>query len=219
VKEKNKCPSPLIPLAKREKDLATTSAQSVASISASNPHGSQPFAFSASDFVSTQLTVLVPASDIVPLLEGVAEGRGRLPGETHEPLPLHLSLYNPYLQPNANDLRHRMTKAEACLWKYVLRARQMKGYTFNRQRPVLCYIADFMCKPLKLIIEVDGSVHDNPKVAKHDAFRQSELESCGFSVLRYTNDQVLNAIDSVILQIELKIDELESADFVEKTSI
>lgn len=64
--------------------------------------------------------------------------------------------YNRNLQPNANRLRKEMTKAEACLWKYVLRAGKMKGYGFRRQRPVLSYIADFMCKELMLIIEVDA---------------------------------------------------------------
>jgi very-short-patch-repair endonuclease len=51
--------------------------------------------------------------------------------------------YNPTLKTFAKDLRKHMTKAEACLWKYQLRAGQMKGYTFLRQRPVLSYIADF----------------------------------------------------------------------------
>jgi very-short-patch-repair endonuclease len=56
--------------------------------------------------------------------------------------------YNNLLQPFANDLRKDMTKAEACLWKYALKAGKMKGYQFRRQRPVLIYIADFMCMPL-----------------------------------------------------------------------
>lgn len=51
--------------------------------------------------------------------------------------------YNKRLQPFANRLRKEMTKAEACLWKYALRARQMKGYQFRRQRPVLNYIRRF----------------------------------------------------------------------------
>src|SRR4030095_16293836 len=66
--------------------------------------------------------------------------------------------YNKTLQPYANKLRKEMTKAEACLWKYVLRAGMM-SYKFRRQRPVLNYIADFMCIKLKLIIEVDGITH------------------------------------------------------------
>ena len=57
-----------------------------------------------------------------------------------------------------------MTKAEACLWKYVLKGRMMKEYQFRRQRPVLQYVADFMCKELKLIIEVDGSSHNYKQI-------------------------------------------------------
>ena len=64
--------------------------------------------------------------------------------------------YNKNLQSFANINRKNMTKAEACLWKFVLGGRQMMGYQFRRQRPVLNYIADFMCKELNLIIEVDG---------------------------------------------------------------
>ena len=59
-----------------------------------------------------------------------------------------------------------MTKAEACLWKYVLKARQLKGFQFRRQRPVLNYIADFMCKELMLIIEVDGITHHDEEAIK-----------------------------------------------------
>jgi very-short-patch-repair endonuclease len=120
-------------------------------------------------------------------------------------------LYNKNLQPTANELRRSMTKAEACLWKYVLRAGQMKGYTFNRQRPVLRYIADFMCKPLNLIIEIDGSSHADPKVQKHDAFRQMELEICGFAVLRFTNNQILHSINYVRSAIVAKIKEREAS--------
>ena len=64
--------------------------------------------------------------------------------------------YNKELQPYAHKLRYSMTKAEACLWKYALRAKMMRGYTFNRQRPVGNYIVDFVCKELLLAIEVDG---------------------------------------------------------------
>ena len=146
------------------------------------------------------------------LNEGVAKSRGRLSGETREPLPNYRALYNPHLQPTAGTLRKCMTGAEVRLWKYVLRAGQMKGYTFNRQRPVLRYIADFMCKPLSIIIDVDGSIHDDPMVKKHDTFRQFELEACGFTILRFTNDQVLHDIDSVRNCILMKINELETHD-------
>ena len=91
-----------------------------------------------------------------------------------------------------------MTKAEACLWKYALRASKMKGYGFRRQRPVLNYIADFMCKELFLIIEVDGITHQDEHVIENDKLRQSRLEAAGFTVLRFTDDEVLKNMKGVI---------------------
>jgi len=89
-------------------------------------------------------------------------------------------LYNTNLQPFANALRKNMTKAEACLWKYVLRARKMKGYPFRRQRPVLHYIADFMCKDLNLVIEVDGLTHEWEQTQAKDSRKERDLKNAGF---------------------------------------
>ena len=110
--------------------------------------------------------------------------------------------YNKNLQPYANRLRKEMTKAEACLWKYVLRAGKMKGFQFRRQRPVLNYIADFMCKELMLVIEVDGITHHFEEVIKNDERRQKVLETAGFTVIRFTDDEVLNSINAVYNYLE-----------------
>ena len=110
--------------------------------------------------------------------------------------------YNKNLQPNANRLRKEMTKAEASLWKYVLRAGKMKGFQFRRQRPVLRYIADFLCKELMLIIEVDGSIHHLEEIVKYDELRQNTLEKAGFTVLRFTNEEVLENINAVFSFLE-----------------
>ena len=83
--------------------------------------------------------------------------------------------YNKKLRPFANKLRKEMTKAEACLWKYALRAGQMKGYQFRRQRPVLRYIADFLCKELKLVIEVDGITHQDNETEEKDKRKTGDL--------------------------------------------
>jgi very-short-patch-repair endonuclease len=101
-----------------------------------------------------------------------------------------------------------VTKAEACLWKYVLRASQVKGYQFRRQRPVLNYIADFMCKELRLIIEVDGITHDS-KLEK-DERRTDELRRAGFNVFRFTDEEVLTNIHGVASDIERIIAEITS---------
>ncbi len=108
--------------------------------------------------------------------------------------------YNKSLQPFANKLRKEMTKSEACLWKYVLRARQMQGYQFRRQRPVLNYIADFMCKELRLVIEVDGITHDL-KLEK-DKRRTDDLRRADFHVYRFTDEEVLTNIYGVAREIE-----------------
>ena len=89
-----------------------------------------------------------------------------------------------------------MTKAEACLWKYVLRGKSL-GHGFRRQRPIGKYIADFMCIPLKLIIEVDGITHTYEETVERDINRQKKLETLGFHVVRYQDDEVLEHIDRV----------------------
>jgi len=118
-------------------------------------------------------------------------------------------LYNNKLQPFANELRKRLTKAEACLWKYALRASQMKGYQFRRQRPVMNYIADFMCKELMLIIEVDGITHQDGEVIMKDEKKQQDLEWAGFTVLRFSDGEVLKNMSGVILFLEDWIEKKE----------
>jgi very-short-patch-repair endonuclease len=117
--------------------------------------------------------------------------------------------YNKVLLPYAHKLKKRMTKAEACLWKYVLNGRRIKGYRFRRQRPVLNYIADFICTPLNLIIEVDGITHTWEEVIEKDIIRQRKLEEAGFRVIRFTDEEVLTNINRVFECIEKCVEEIE----------
>lgn len=118
--------------------------------------------------------------------------------------------YNQNLRPYARKLRFSMTKAEVCLRQFALRAGARKGYTFRRQRPVLNYIADFMCKELKLIFEVDGISHQWDDVIANDIVRQKNLEQAGFKVIRFSDDEVLKDIPKVIVEIELMVEQLEA---------
>ena len=118
--------------------------------------------------------------------------------------------YNKSLRHFANSNRKEMTKAEACIWKYVLSKRQMLGYQFRRQRPVLNYIADFMCQELKLIIEVDGLTHQWEEVNENDIVRQQRLEDLGFTVIRFDDRDVLKQINLVAKRIEDAIYEINS---------
>ena len=95
-----------------------------------------------------------------------------------------------------------MTKAECCLWKYALRGRKMHGFQFTRQRPVLNFIADFMCKEFMLIIEVDGVTHQFDDIERRDRIRQEQLEDVEFTVLRFEDGEVLRNIGDVINTIE-----------------
>lgn len=119
--------------------------------------------------------------------------------------------YNKTLQPLANELRKNSTKAEACLWKYVLRAKQLRGYQFRRQRPVLHYIADFLCKELMLIVEVDGVTHDNEATFKKDKQREKELSEAGFYIIRFTDNEILKNISGVRYRLEDIIKEIEKS--------
>lgn len=108
--------------------------------------------------------------------------------------------YNKKLKPFARELRNNSTKAEICLWSELLRAKKLLGYPFLRQRPIDKYIADFLCKDLKLIIEVDGSSHN----MKHDYDEQRDktLKELGYTTLRFTNEEVLYDIENVKLALE-----------------
>jgi very-short-patch-repair endonuclease len=117
--------------------------------------------------------------------------------------------YNEKLQPYAKELRQNMTKAEACLWKYVLKAGKMRGYRFRRQRPVLNYIADFMCFDLRLIIEVDGYTHILDETYNKDQKKDLDLNRAGYHVLRFSDQEVLTGIWNVARCIEQFIEEFE----------
>ncbi|WP_366524220.1 DUF559 domain-containing protein [Brevundimonas sp.] len=100
----------------------------------------------------------------------------------------------------ARDLRKRQTRAEAILWQY-LRASRLDGLRFRRQHPIDRYFADFACESLKLVIELDGRIHDEDDQQLYDYHRQQEIEILGWSVLRFTNDQVLGSLPTVLAAI------------------
>lgn len=99
-------------------------------------------------------------------------------------------------------MRRIPTEAEDKLWQY-LRNRQLAGLKFRRQHSIERFIVDFYCAEAKLIIEVDGPVHDYSK--EEDTIRQEFLESQGFRVMCFTNDQVFNSPHDVLKQISAHV--------------
>lgn len=104
------------------------------------------------------------------------------------------------IKPHARDMRKNPTSAEERLWSR-LRRKQVAGLRFRRQAPIGQFIIDFYCPEARLVIEVDGSIHDEPEVAERDEKRQAYLESLDLRVLRFTNSQVMHEVDAVIERI------------------
>ena len=98
----------------------------------------------------------------------------------------------------ARHLRQNLTPSEATLWT-ALCNRQLEGLKFRCQHPVGSFIVDFYCPSCKLVIEIDGSIHDQQQ--DYDQARTDQLQDFGYSVLRFTNDEVINDLSKVINQI------------------
>jgi len=121
-------------------------------------------------------------------------------------------IYDPDRARRATELRKDMTYAEVRLWKHVLRAGAMKGYSFHRQWPMFGYIADFYCKALALVVEVDGPTHDDPEQIEHDRKRDEVFTLQGIRILRLTNGDVIDHLQSAVESIELVIEEIEGGN-------
>jgi very-short-patch-repair endonuclease len=106
---------------------------------------------------------------------------------------------------NARELRKSMTDAEVLLWE-KLRNKKFKGLKFRRQHPIAGYIADFYCHEKKLIIELDGGIHELSDYKEHDEGRTFELEASGIIIIRFKNDKVLDNIEEVLNRIMQIVD-------------
>jgi very-short-patch-repair endonuclease len=113
----------------------------------------------------------------------------------------------PELFKRAYEMRKNPTEAETILWS-CLRSFRSEGLIFRRQHPLDIFIADFYCHQLKLVIEVDGEVHENEEALEYDLGRSAELERYGIKVLRFNNKEVIEDTDSVVSRIRLIISEL-----------
>jgi epoxyqueuosine reductase len=108
--------------------------------------------------------------------------------------------YNPKLTELARQLRNNSTLSEILLWG-ELKSGKMLGFDFHRQKPIDNYIVDFFCYDLMLVIEIDGSSHDDERITEHDA-RQKKLESLGMRFLRFDDVDVKNKMAWVLEEIE-----------------
>lgn len=115
----------------------------------------------------------------------------------------------------AKKLRKNATKSEEILWE-ILRDKKIVGTKFYRQRPVyylvndkiFFFIVDFCADELKLIIEADGGYHE--EIEEKDLLRDNILEGMGYKLLHFSNHQILNERENIVLKIKTTIKGLKS---------
>ena len=106
----------------------------------------------------------------------------------------------PLARDRARELRRRQTPAELAMW-VILRERRLEGLKFRRQYPIGIFIVDFCCRERKLVVELDGDIHDLDEQQAWDDNRDAYLRQQGFKVLRFRNKMIFDEPDKVLHQI------------------
>ena len=104
----------------------------------------------------------------------------------------------------ARNLRKNSTIQERRLWN-LLKNRQFHNLKFKRQQPIGDYIVDFICKEAKIIIEIDGGQHNEPKNIEYDKTRTEYLNTLGYKVIRFWNNEIYENIEGVVLRLREEI--------------
>ena len=108
----------------------------------------------------------------------------------------------PSVMESAKLLRNNMTYHEKLLWE-KLKGKQICGIRFRRQHPISLFIVDFYCHEVRLVVEVDGEIHYDR--IDYDDGRSAKMERFGIKVIRFTNFEVENNIEKVIMRIETTV--------------
>lgn len=108
----------------------------------------------------------------------------------------------------ARQLRKAQTKAESRAW-WLLRSRNLAGFKFRRQHPIGPFFADFCCPEVKLIVELEGSVHSQTSVIKADMSRNELLKKEGYVAAHFPNGIALKAPEEFVTQVRRLCEELQ----------
>ena len=118
----------------------------------------------------------------------------------------------------AKHLRRHMTGPELVLWREV-RGLRKTGFVVRRQSPFGSYVVDFVSHRERLVIEVDGVTHEPVPQQEHDAERTAFIESCGYAVVRFSNNDVLYRTEIVVNRIKQLLVERRAARTERKLEI
>lgn len=99
------------------------------------------------------------------------------------------------------QLRQELTLAERKLW-HAVRAKRFQNLKIRRQHTIGPFTVDFYCPAARLVIELDGDVHLHTGQDLYDQLRQETIETMGYRVIRFTNEQVFHSLEEVLFQIE-----------------
>ena len=105
----------------------------------------------------------------------------------------------PRLKERAKEFRSKPTEAESILWERI-KGKKLKGSKFRRQHPIKRFIVDFCCSTANLVVELDGEIHRGKEA--EDAAREEVIEALGYKVIRFSNSQVTDDIESVLEEIQ-----------------
>ncbi len=107
---------------------------------------------------------------------------------------------SPIIFANAKKLRNEPTSSEVIFWNIL--KQHFPSLRFKRQHPISNYIADFYCHKLKLVIEIDGSVHNNEEVKNNDKLRDDYMYSLNLQIVRFANEEVCKNADLVVKKLK-----------------
>ena len=106
----------------------------------------------------------------------------------------------PFIFEKAKELRQKTTEAEKILWE-CLKEKKLNNLRFRRQHPIYQYIADFYCHKVKLVVELDGAIHDSEENKKYDINRDYVMRNFEIEVLRFRNEEVCDDVQQVLIKI------------------
>jgi 5-methyltetrahydrofolate--homocysteine methyltransferase len=159
---------------------------------------------SLADFIKPRLS---PTT--APLVQETAKAPSRKEGEQRTGYEWADPNTYPLLKKYAEQHRYKPTEAEGVLWN-LTKTKQLSDHKFRRQHIIGRYITDFVCLDKRLIIEVDGLIHQLPENKESDEIRTQWLGKQGFKVLRFTNEQITNKSKEVLALISAALKEQPS---------
>jgi very-short-patch-repair endonuclease len=105
--------------------------------------------------------------------------------------------------------RQKHTPSEMILWN-VLRGSNLDGWKFKRQMVIDKFIVDFCCPEARLIVELDGSIHDSREAQLADELRTEHLIACGYQVIRFRNEQVIHSLPEVLEALKKNLQQTQT---------